>query len=218
VLQVWYFACSVKLFHGCRVAPILFLSHRIKGSSFLYSSRVSGGLITIWNSNIFEGEVMFINSHSIIVKFKSLLSGRLSHVTNIYGPAASAGKVGFISWLYNFDCSSMDDWLLIGDFNLIRSPENRNRPGGNFNEMWLFNDLIQHLDLVEISFQGRYFTWSNMQYNALLEKLDWVFTSASWSLSYPDTKVLPCVSTYFRPCIICRASQHSSAQIPNFQF
>jgi hypothetical protein len=27
-----------------------------------------------------------------------------------------------------------------------------------------------------------------MQDNALLEKLDWVFTSSSWSLSFPGTK------------------------------
>jgi hypothetical protein len=101
---------------------------------------------------------MFINNHSITVKFKSLLSRQNFHVTNIYGLAASTDKVGFITWLYNFDCSLIDGWLLLGNFNLIRSPENRNRPGGNFNEMWLFNDLIQHIDLVEISFQGRDFT------------------------------------------------------------
>jgi hypothetical protein len=57
--------------------------------------------------------------------------------------------------------------------------------------MHLFNDLIQHLDLVEISFHGHEFTWSNMQMYPLLEKLDWVFTSTSWTLSFPGTKVLP---------------------------
>jgi hypothetical protein len=45
--------------------------------------------------------------------------------------------------------------------------------------MLLFNDLIQHLDLVDIPFMGRHFTWSNMQEDPLIEKLDWVFTSAS---------------------------------------
>lgn len=66
----------------------------------------------------------------------------------------------------------------MGDFNLIRSPENRNRPGGNLSDMLLFNNLINHLDLVEIAFQGREYSWSNMQYNPWLEKLDWVFTSS----------------------------------------
>jgi hypothetical protein len=60
----------------------------------------------------------------------------------------------------------------LGDLNLIRTPTNQNRAGGTTSEMFLFNDLIQHLDLVEIPFQGRDFTWSNQQNNALLEKLD----------------------------------------------
>lgn len=60
----------------------------------------------------------------------------------------------------------------MGDFNLIRSPENRNRAGGNANDMLLFNDLINHLDLVDFAFQGREFSWSNMQDSPLLQKLD----------------------------------------------
>jgi hypothetical protein len=55
----------------------------------------------------------------------------------------------------------------MGHFNLIRSPDNRNRGGGNPSEMMLFNDHILHLDLVDIPFQGRDFSWSNMQDNAL---------------------------------------------------
>jgi endonuclease/exonuclease/phosphatase family metal-dependent hydrolase len=79
----------------------------------------------------------------------------------------------------------------VRDFNLIRSPQNRSLPRGNFNEVLLFNDLFQPLDLMEIFFQGREFTWSNMQASPLLKKLDWVFTSSSWTLSFPDTKVIP---------------------------
>jgi hypothetical protein len=38
--------------------------------------------------------------------------------------------------------------------------------------MLLFNRIISQLDLVEIPLKGRAFTWSNMQDNPLLEKLD----------------------------------------------
>jgi hypothetical protein len=51
------------------------------------------------------------------------ISGHIFHVTNIYGPAATADKPGFINWLYNFDTSGIEDWLLLGDFNLIHAPE-----------------------------------------------------------------------------------------------
>lgn len=79
----------------------------------------------------------------------------------------------------------------MGDFNLIRCPDNRSRPGGNLGDMMLFNDMIHNLDLVDIAFEGRSFTWSNIQDIPLLQKLDWVFTSSSWTLQYPDTRVLP---------------------------
>jgi hypothetical protein len=79
--------------------------------------------------------------------------------------------------------------MLAGDLNLIKSHVNRNREGGNQHDMLLFNDLIQHLVLAEIDFRGRDFTWSNMQQDPLLEKLDWVFTSSPWAMSYPDTSV-----------------------------
>jgi hypothetical protein len=51
----------------------------------------------------------------------------------------------------------------------MRSPEYRNHPGGNANDMLLFNDIIQHLDLVQIPLKDRAYTWSNMQANSLLE-------------------------------------------------
>jgi hypothetical protein len=57
----------------------------------------------------------------------------------------------------------------VDDFNLIRSPENRNWPGGDTNEMLLFNDIIHHLDLIEVRLKDRAFTWSNMQNNCLRE-------------------------------------------------
>jgi hypothetical protein len=88
------------------------------------------------------------------IKLKSLQSGLSFHITNIYGTGASTDKAGFISWLYNFETCNIEDWLILGDFNLIRSLENKNRNGGNLVEMNLFNDLIHHLDLVEIAFQG----------------------------------------------------------------
>jgi hypothetical protein len=43
---------------------------------------------------------------------------------------------------------------------------------------------------VEIVFQGKTYTWSNMQDSALFQKLDWVFTSTTSPLSFLDTKVV----------------------------
>jgi hypothetical protein len=39
--------------------------------------------------------------------------------------------------------------------------------------MHIFNNLIMDLDLADMPFSGRLFTWSNMKDDALLVKLDW---------------------------------------------
>jgi hypothetical protein len=62
--------------------------------------------------------------------------------------------------------------------------------------MLLFNDIIHHLDLVDAPLKNGTYIWSNMQDPCLLEKLDWVFTSSSWTVAFPNTM------TYALPQII----------------
>ena len=70
------------------------------------------------------------------------------------------------------------DWLVVGDFNLYRNPEDRNKPDADVAKMLLFNNAISMLGLVELPLKGKRFTWSNKQFSPLLERLDWFFTSA----------------------------------------
>lgn len=90
-------------------------------------------------------------------------------------------------------CEIDDDdlWLILGDFNFYGSTENRNRPGGNYNDILVFNSIISHLGLIELPIKGRSFTWSNMQGSPRLEQIDWFFTSVAWTTRYPSTLVLP---------------------------
>uniref|UniRef100_A0A8R7PTP7 Uncharacterized protein n=1 Tax=Triticum urartu TaxID=4572 RepID=A0A8R7PTP7_TRIUA len=72
-------------------------------------------------------------------------------------------------WLYNLNIPIDDNWLIIGDFNFIRSSENRNLPGGYVNDIFIFNEIIGHLGLLELPLKGRSYTWSNMQGSPLLQ-------------------------------------------------
>jgi hypothetical protein len=49
-------------------------------------------------------------------------------------------------------------WIVIGDFNLIRRPGNRNKPGGDINLMHAFNESISKLGLIELPLSGQQFT------------------------------------------------------------
>ena len=93
------------------------------------------------------------------------------------------------------------DWIIMGDFNLIRTPEDRNRPGGDVNEMLMFNEAISELGSIELPLKGRQFSWSNMQDNPLLEKLDWFFTSAAWMTAIQILWLFLWLNQFQIPCL-----------------
>ena len=160
---------------------------------FVYvpSNGAFGGLLIIWDSSLFNGIVMHYQPFSLSVHFTSTQSAQSWTLINIYGPCAGDMRDQFVQWLYQLNIPDDEDWLLLGDFNFIRGPANRNKPGGNVNDMLTFNDFIRAQHLTELKIQGRSFTWSNMQDSPLLEQLDWFFTSLHWTLSYPATSISP---------------------------
>jgi len=67
----------------------------------------------------------------------------------------------------------------------------------------LFNKAISKLGLVELPLHGRHFTWTNKQFPPLLERLDWFFTSNSWTSKYSNSLVKTLVMETFDhwPCV-----------------
>jgi hypothetical protein len=71
-------------------------------------------------------------------------------LTNVYGPCAADRKVQFLDWFKHIDMPDSMDWIIMGDFNFIRSPADRNGEGGDVNDMLAFNEAISNLSLVEL--------------------------------------------------------------------
>jgi hypothetical protein len=95
------------------------------------------------------------------VEFETLLSDDVWVLSNIYAPCTLGGKAECLNWLHDVVMLDDIDWLLVGDFNLIRRPSDRNKPRGNIQDMLRFNEVISHLGLEELPLQGSHFTWSN---------------------------------------------------------
>ena len=100
-------------------------------NQFAYSPSIgnSGGIITVWNGNIFDGVVISCHKFQLTVQLTCKLSAWVLYVTNVYAPTANAEREEFLTWFNEIDTSLMEFWMIMGDFNLMRSPENRNRPG-----------------------------------------------------------------------------------------
>ena len=156
-----------------------FAPRRFDCFDFIPSVGASGGILVVWNSAIFSGIVLDKQSYGITIQFTSVHNSDSSKLTNVYGPCGEPARSEFIQWFRDHDISDSDNWIFLDDFNFYRSLDNRNRPGGNIADTFIFNDSIGHLGLVELPLKGRSFTWSNMQANPLLEQLDWFFTSTT---------------------------------------
>jgi hypothetical protein len=70
--------------------------------------------------------------------------------------------------------------LIGGDFNLLRFHHEKSK--GRFDGHWpfLFNTVIDSLDLREVSMVGRQFTWENSLPEPTYKKLDRVLMGTDW--------------------------------------
>ena len=73
---------------------------------------------------------MFQNKFSLSVKFICNTSNQSWILTNIYGPSNQEDKAEFIQYFSNIEMPREVDWIVVGDFNFMRSPSDRNKPGG----------------------------------------------------------------------------------------
>lgn len=86
----------------------------------------------------------------------------------------------------------LDDkpWLILGDFNQIRSPTEHSKPASlNFDKrMRDFNQCLQSANLDDLNFRGNMFTWWNKRKNdPIAKKLDRSLVNEGWYFEFPSS-------------------------------
>lgn len=92
---------------------------------FVPSVGVSGGLLVSWKSNLLSGDLRFSTGSSIALNFVSKHDDSVWTLMNVYGPCTPDGKRDFTTWLKNVAIPVDEDWIILGDFNLYRHPEEK---------------------------------------------------------------------------------------------
>lgn len=104
-----------------------------------------GGIVVLWNSAMFSGTLIEVKQFGVIIWFTSAHNVASWTLVLVYGICVRQERDDFVAWLCNLQIPEDDDWLLLGDFNFFRYTTNRNLPGGDPNDMFVFNDIIGHL-------------------------------------------------------------------------
>jgi hypothetical protein len=111
------------------------------------------------------------------------------NLISVYGPTQADLKSHFLSELVRV-CSKETLPLIIGgNFNIIRRPDEKNND--NYNDRWpfLFNAVIDTLNLRELEMVGRKFTWANNLQNQTFKKLDRILVCTDFESKYPVSSV-----------------------------
>jgi Endonuclease/Exonuclease/phosphatase family len=150
-----------------------------QNASFTDAIGASGGTLTTWKSFITSSfSLPLLHTNTVILQTSSNFSFLL---TNVYGPIDDSRRSDFFNELRLIRMISDLPWIILGDFNVLRSQDETTGGPRPLGPMTNFNDLIDELNLVEIPLQGRKYTFSNQQPNPTLSKLDRAFLSSDWN-------------------------------------
>ena len=145
----------------------------------------SGGILLGAKEDTFEVEDMDRGEFFVSISLTHRRSNLRWEVIIVYGPADHRRSADFLCEIKSKVERCPTPVVVAGDFNLIRSPDDKSSDNVGLPRMRMFNDWIADLALREISRVGARYTWSNNQADPIRSVLDWVLVFVEWEISFP---------------------------------
>lgn len=164
----------------------LFLPSHLSTFVACPSGGASFGILTVWDSTILSTLSTDVREFSLKLGMALIADGTPLTMTNVYAPTTRSDKTRFLAELSYLAMTILGPWLIIGNYNLTRTPMDKNKETFNFQEARTFNGLINSLDLIEIPLVDRAFTWSNRRDDPTLVRLDCCLVNLDWDEAFPN--------------------------------
>ncbi|XP_071741985.1 uncharacterized protein [Rutidosis leptorrhynchoides] len=152
----------------------------------------SGGIISLWDPKVFGKSNIWCDDNFLIVKGTWYRVNLVVYMVNVYALQSLPDKVNLWSKLSTFISSHPGDFIFMGDWNSVRTEDER--CGSNFcsHDAHIFNDFIEQNNLFDIPLGGLQFTWRNKRGNKF-SKIDRFFVTNNILNVFDDLKglVLP---------------------------
>lgn len=148
-----------------------------------------GGILTAWNDGVLSAGAPTRTPFSLTVPFTSTTTGHSFFLTNTYAPSDHRHTDAFLADLAHLAPRSDVNWALICDFNLLRSPDEKNNDRFDHNLADCFNSAIDGLALLELPLLDRLYTWSNRRAVPTLARLDRAFMNGAFAQLFPNTSL-----------------------------
>ncbi|XP_021997842.1 uncharacterized protein LOC110894871 [Helianthus annuus] len=170
---------------------------------FVEANGRSGGLLSFWDPNVFR--MMGVNKHKHYLLFKRHLLGNNQEINiiNVYAPHRVAEKKVLWSSLREVIGAGSGQRVILGDFNAVRSSEERRNSGFNRASVADLNEFVALSGLVEYCMRGRSFTYLAPNSNKI-SKIDRILVCNRFFEAWPDAclRALPRLHSDHCPLIL----------------
>nr|XP_033516418.1 uncharacterized protein LOC117280782 [Nicotiana tomentosiformis] len=140
----------------------------------------AGGILLMWDDRRLEVKEIKKGVFSLADLVKDRVSGAELRFGGVYGPVGEGSKVSFWEELTNVMGEWDIPWVLGGDFNTIRFPDERLRCSLISRAMEEFSDFINDHFLIDLPLLGERFTWARAEDSNSRCRLDRFLISPSW--------------------------------------
>ncbi|KAL5169264.1 hypothetical protein HKD37_11G031208 [Glycine soja] len=156
---------------------------------YVPSVQAAGGLLCMWNNSTLE-VVRRVKSRSfLMLEGRCILNDQRLVIINVYAPCDLDGKKALWDDLRQLKVSNPGGlWCVLGDFNSIRSAEERvslSQRRIDPHDIATFNQWISDLELQEIKSVGPNYTWIRPN-GYVKSRLDRFLVSDQWLSLWPD--------------------------------
>lgn len=143
------------------------------------SNESSGGLLCVWNSNLFK--LMEVCSNRNFLLLSGICGSDFSCILiNVYGPCIATERGKLWDTISSLRVHYPAPWCLGGDLNEIRNTEERQGCSVRDRGMRDFNNFIDDMEFMDLQLLGRSFTWSNSQVNEKWSRIDRFLLHSEW--------------------------------------
>ncbi|KAL8547280.1 hypothetical protein ACS0TY_006850 [Phlomoides rotata] len=155
--------------------------------AYLGSEGSSGGIITLWNPEVFQRISDWSRTGMVVVNGRWVEDGGNCTIINVYAPNTAILRWEIWDYIQSVVGQYNEDRVCImGDFNSIRDTGERVGRAATWDiaDINRFNNFIQGSDLTEIQLVGRSFTWYRPN-GSCKSKLDRLLVNTNWLSKWP---------------------------------
>jgi exonuclease III len=177
-----------------------------------------GGILLACSQDHYAIISSTIRTYSVTVVIQRRIDNECWTVTVVYGPQGDTEKLNFLQEIKQTKPTSHNEWMILGDFNLVFKASDKSNGRVNRRLTNEFRWVLNELELKELHLHGRRFTWTSTTTDPTLTKIDHVFCTREWEMKQPHCDLQALGSSVSNHCPMVLTCQPFHRRYNGFRF